>query len=287
MHLVIASGMSGAGKSQALHTLEDQGYHCIDNLPLELLENAFETERLLKQKKVAVGIDIRSGKKYLQKLPEIVAKLKDRFKTDVIYLYAGKSVLIKRYDETRRKHPLTNSKTTLTDAISKEYELISPIREIADIQIDTSTTTIYELASQIISRVCDRQQQSLSLMFQSFGFKYGTPRDSDYLFDVRCLPNPYWVPELRGHTGLEKQVIDWLSADKLVNNMEQDLKSFIEKWIPQIIESQRAYLTISIGCTGGHHRSVYLTEKLAKYFQKKYQDSVIIQHRELDNISHK
>ena len=281
MHLVIASGMSGAGKSQALQTLEDQGYYCIDNLPLELFESAFETERLLKQKKIAIGIDIRSGKKYLKMLPEMVSKLKDRFKTDVIYLYAGKSVLIKRYDETRRKHPITDSNTTLREAILKEYDLIAPVREIADIQIDTSNTDIYELASQIKKRVCDSQQQSLSLMFQSFGFKYGTPRDSDYLFDVRCLPNPYWIPELRGHTGLEKEVISWLSSQELVKKMEQDLTGFIEQWIPHMIASQRAYLTISIGCTGGHHRSVYLTEKLAKYFQKSYKNSIIVQHREL------
>ena len=282
MHLVIASGMSGAGKTQVLHTLEDQGYYCIDNLPLELFESAFETERLLKHKKIAIGIDIRSGKKYLKKLPEMVAKLKDKFKTDIIYLYAGKSVLIKRYDETRRKHPLSNSDTTLREAILKEYDLIAPVREIADIQIDTSTTNIYELSSKIISQVCDTQHQSLSLMFQSFGFKYGTPRDSDYLFDVRCLPNPYWVPELRAHTGLEKEVTKWLSSHDLVNSMENDLKNFIEKWIPKIIASQRAYLTISIGCTGGHHRSVYLIEKLAQHFDNIYKGSVIVQHRELD-----
>ena len=273
--------MSGAGKSQVLHTLEDQGYYCIDNLPLELFENAFKTERLLEQKKIAIGIDIRSGDEYLQRLPEIVSKLKNEFKTDIIYLYAGKSVLLKRYDETRRKHPLSDSNTTLSEAISKEYELIAPVREIADIQIDTSNTDIYELASQIKERVCGNQQQSLSLMFQSFGFKYGTPRDSDYLFDVRCLPNPYWIPELRIHTGLDKEVIDWLSSQQLVNKMEDDLRNLIEEWIPHIIASQRAYLTISIGCTGGHHRSVYLTEILAKYFRKSYTGSVLVQHREL------
>ncbi|MEB8432354.1 RNase adapter RapZ [Cocleimonas sp. KMM 6892] len=282
MHIIIVSGMSGAGKTQVLHTLEDQGYYCIDNLPLELFENVFETERLLKHQKIAVGVDIRSGKKYLKKLPEMVTKLKRKFKTDVIYLYAGKSVLIKRYDETRRKHPLSSPDTTLRDAILKEYDLIEPIRVIADIQIDTSTTNIYELASKITSRVSNTQHQSLSLMFQSFGFKHGTPRDSDYLFDVRCLPNPYWIHDLRPYTGLDKEVSEWLSSHELVNEMEKDLKYFIEKWIPKIISSQRAYLTISIGCTGGHHRSVYLIEKLAKHFETIYKDSVIVQHRELD-----
>jgi len=283
MHLVIASGMSGAGKSQALHTLEDQGYYCIDNLPLELFENALSNERVLKHKKIAIGIDVRSGKKYLQNLPDIVAKLKNRFKTDVLYLYAGKSVLIKRYDETRRKHPLSDSETPLREAILEEYDLIAPVREMADIQIDTSTTSIYELANTIISRVCEGEKSALSLMFQSFGFKHGTPRDSDYLFDVRCLPNPYWVPELRSHTGLEKPVIDWLSKQESVIKMEQDLKTFIGDWIPQIIDSQRAYITVSIGCTGGHHRSVYLTEALADYFKQTYTNSVIIKHRELES----
>ncbi|MEH6455841.1 MAG: RNase adapter RapZ [Cocleimonas sp.] len=282
MHLVIASGMSGAGKSQALHTLEDQGYYCIDNLPLELLEMTLATERVLEHKKIAIGIDVRSGKKYLQDLPEIVSKLKDRFKTDVLYLYAGKSVLIKRYDETRRKHPLSTANKPLREAILEEYDLIAPVREIADIQIDTSTTSIYELANTIIERVCGGQKESLSLMFQSFGFKHGTPRDSDYLFDVRCLPNPYWIPELRSHTGLEPEVIDWLSKQETVIKMEHDLKKFIGDWIPQIIDSQRAYITVSIGCTGGHHRSVYLTEALATHFRKIYNDSVIIKHRELD-----
>ena len=282
MHLVIVSGMSGAGKSHALNTLEDQGYFCIDNLPLELLDSALKTERLLERNKVAIVIDARSGQKYLEEFPKIVSQLKDQFKTDIIYLYAGKAVLMKRYDETRRRHPLSDADTTLRNTIIKEYELLAPIREIADIQIDTSTTDIYELSNQIKKRISGTENQSLSLMFQSFGFKYGTPRDSDYLFDVRCLPNPYWVPELRKHTGLEYNVIEWLSSQELVNKMESDLRTYIETWIPHIISSQRAYLTISIGCTGGHHRSVYLTEKLASYFSKTYKDSVIIQHRELD-----
>jgi UPF0042 nucleotide-binding protein len=274
--------MSGAGKSLVLNTLEDQGYYCIDNLPIELLTNLFETKSLQKHNKVAVGIDIRSGEEYIQSLAEIVAPLKEKYKTDIVYLYAGKAVLIKRYDETRHKHPLSSPGTTLREALVKEYEVLAPIREIADIQIDTSFTTIYELSSQIITRICNNQKQPLSLMFQSFGFKYGTPRDSDYLFDVRCLPNPYWIPELRSHTGLEKEVIEWLSKQELVIKMEQELVSFIDQWVPYIIEAQRSYLTVSIGCTGGHHRSVYLTEQLAKYFRNKYKDSVIVKHRELE-----
>ena len=281
IHLIIVTGMSGAGKSLVLNTLEDQGYYCIDNLPLELLSQALDTERVLKRKKIGIGIDVRSGEKYLQQLPNMVASFRNTFNTDIIYLYAGKSVLIKRYDETRRKHPLSNSETTLKEAIIREHELLLPLREVSDIKVDTSTSNIYELASLIKDRVCASEQQSLSLMFQSFGFKYGTPRDSDFLFDVRCLPNPYWIPELREYTGLDKEISDWLSSHELVSKMESDLTTFIKNWIPQIIDSQRAYLTISIGCTGGHHRSVYLIEKLATYFRKKYHDSVIVKHREL------
>lgn len=281
MHLIIVSGMSGAGKSLVLHTLEDQGYYCIDNLPLELLDHALDTERVLKRKKIAIGIDVRSGEKYLQKLPDMVSNFRKEFNTDVLYLYAGKSVLIKRYDETRRKHPLSNSNTTLREAIIKEYDLLLPVREISDIQIDTSTSNIYELATNIKKRICDSEEQSFSLMFQSFGFKYGTPRDSDFLFDVRCLPNPYWIPELREYTGLDKEIKEWLASHESVTKMEHDLSTFINSWIPNIIESQRAYLTISIGCTGGHHRSVYLTEKLANFFRKTYKKSIIVQHREL------
>ncbi len=281
MHLVIVSGMSGAGKSQALHTLEDQGYYCIDNLPLELLDNALETELLLRKKNIAIGIDVRSGRKCLERLPEIVTALKSKFKTDILYLYAGKSVLIKRYDETRRKHPLSNKDTSLREAILEEYELLGPVREVADLLIDTSTTDIYELAKLVRSRISSSDKQILSIMFQSFGFKYGTPRDSDYLFDVRCLPNPYWIPELRGNSGLEDNVVKWLSSQEEVNKMEQDLTNLLGNWIPLFIENQRAYLTVSIGCTGGHHRSVYLAEKLADHFHQRYGDFVIVNHREL------
>jgi len=283
MHLVIVSGMSGAGKSLAIHTLEDQGYYCIDNLPLELLDSVLSTKALESRKKVAIGIDVRSDLtgKYLTSFPEQINTLKNRYKTDVLYLYAGKAVLIKRFDESRRKHPLFNADTTLRESLVKEYELLAPVRAVADLNIDTSCTDIYELGNQVRERVCGNGTRSVSLLFQSFGFKYGTPRDSDYLFDVRCLPNPYWVPELRSHTGQDKEIIDWLSEQEQVQKMENDLTSFIEHWIPEILKSQRAYLTISIGCTGGHHRSVYLVEKLSKYFESVYKGSVITQHREL------
>ncbi len=281
MHIIIVTGLSGAGKSQALHTLEDQGYYCVDNLPVELLEPLFETKRILKQQKIAIGIDVRCGKHCIDKLPIFVQQLKKQYKIDVIYLYANKEVLLKRYDETRRRHPLSTPEQMLRQCILKEEQLLTSIREIADLQIDTSRTDIYELATLIKKRICIMADFQLSLVFQSFGFKYGTPRDSDFLFDVRCLPNPYWEPSLREHNGLEKEIIQWLDQRKLVQEMKQNLVDLLQKWIPHFIENQRAYLTVSIGCTGGHHRSVYLVEKLAQYFQQQKNSAIITTHREL------
>lgn len=275
------TGLSGAGKSQALHTLEDQGYYCVDNLPVELLDYLFQTKRILKQQKIAIGIDVRCGKNCIDSLPFFIQKLKKQYKIDVIYLYANKNILLKRYDETRRRHPLSMPQQTLRQCILEEEKLLASIREISDLQVDTSQTGIYELAALIKTRICIMTDFQLSLVFQSFGFKYGTPRDSDFLFDVRCLPNPYWEPSLRQHTGLEDEIITWLDKQELVQEMKQDLINLLQKWIPSFIENQRAYLTISIGCTGGHHRSVYLVEKLAHYFQQQKNSAIITTHREL------
>ncbi len=281
MHIVIITGLSGAGKSQALHTLEDQGYYCIDNLPVELLDSLFKTKRILKQQKIAIDIDVRCGKGCLGSLPLFVQKLKKQYNIDIIYLYANKNILLKRYDETRRRHPLFKPEQTLQECILEEKKLLTSIREISDLQVDTSQTDIYELAALIKKRICIMSDFQLSLVFQSFGFKYGTPRDSDFLFDVRCLPNPYWEPSLRQYNGLETEIIDWLDKQELVQEMKQDLLDLLQTWIPRFIENQRAYLTVSIGCTGGHHRSVYLVEQLAHYFQQQKNSVIITTHREL------
>lgn len=281
MHIVIVTGLSGAGKSQTLHTLEDQGYYSIDNLPLELLVSLLETDSVLHHKKIAVGIDIRSGKKSINNIPNFVKQLKKQFNIDIVYLYANKNILLKRYDETRRRHPLSSPNTTLRESIAEEKKLVVPIREVSDIQIDTSHKDIYELASQIRDHICILADYQLALSFQSFGFKYGTPRDSDFLFDVRCLPNPYWEPSLRQHNGQKDIVKTWLDQQELVQKMKQNLIDFIQTWTPYFIENQRAYLTVSIGCTGGHHRSVYLVEELSEYFQQKSDSAIITTHREL------
>ena len=281
MHIVIVTGLSGAGKSLALRTLEDQGYYCVDNLPMELIGPLFQTKRILKQKKIAIGIDVRCGKKCINSFPHFIQQLKAEYKINVVYLYAEKDVLLKRYDETRRRHPLYTPEYTLQQCISQEGELLMPIREISDLQIDTSRTGIYELAAQIRERICVMKDNLLSLTFQSFGFKYGSPRDSDFLFDVRCLPNPYWEPSLRQYSGQEPPVIEWLDNQRLVQDMKHNLIDLLQKWIPHFIENQRAYLTVSIGCTGGHHRSVYLVERLSEHFRQQKNSAVITTHREL------
>jgi UPF0042 nucleotide-binding protein len=281
MHIVIITGLSGAGKSQALHTLEDQGYYCVDNLPIELLNTLLKTKRILKLQKIAVGLDARCGKKCITHFPEFAWKIKKLYKIDIIYLCANKDIILKRYDETRRRHPLSTTTQTLRQSIAEEEQLLMPIREISDLQIDTTQMDIYALSTLVKQRICIVPDTQLSLVFQSFGFKYGTPRDSDFLFDVRCLPNPYWESSLRQKSGQEEAVIAWLDQQELVQEMKNNLIELLQKWIPHFIENQRAYLTVSIGCTGGHHRSVYLVEKLVEFFQQQNTGSVITTHREL------
>lgn len=281
MHVLIITGMSGAGKTQALNTLEDQDYYCIDNLPLNMLESLFDNEWLKAKEKIAIGVDVRSGKGQLSELPLTVQHLKSRYRTDLVYLYASKGIIFKRYNETRRKHPLSNEDMGLDAAIRAEYELLTPVRAIADFQLETSDTDIYQLASLIKQRICVLAKKQLSLSFQSFGFKYGAPRDSDFIYDVRCLPNPYWVPELRIKSGQTEAVSAWLDSQDAVQDMYGDIRDFLEKWMPSFIDNQRAYLTLSIGCTGGHHRSVYLIDKLAEYFKQDERVSIIVNHREI------
>lgn len=281
MHVLIITGMSGAGKTQALNTLEDQDYYCIDNLPLNMLESLFDNQWVQTKEKIAIGVDVRSGRGMLEKLPAIVKRLKNRFKTDLVYLYASKGIIFKRYNETRRKHPLSNESMGLEAAIRSEYELLTSVRAIADFQLETSNTDIYQLAALIKQRICVLSKKQLSLSFQSFGFKYGAPRDSDFIYDVRCLPNPYWVPELRAKSGQTDAVSAWLDSQHEVQSMYQDIRDFLEKWMTSFIANQRAYLTLSIGCTGGHHRSVYLIDKLAEYFKQDERVSIIVNHREI------
>ncbi len=284
MRLVIVTGLSGSGKSVALRTLEDAGYYCIDNLPVALLE-AFVDQLVvtgnLPPREAAVGIDARNQSSELSRFPDILAHLKNRgIETEILFLRADEPTLLKRYSETLRKHPLSGDKMSLADAIQQEKDLLDPISENADIHIDTSRTNVHQLRDLVRDRIARDKPQSISLLFQSFGYKHGIPTDADFVFDARCLPNPHWEPLLRPLTGLDQEVIDYLREQSLVDQMLSSLSEFLEAWIPRFVENNRSYLSIAIGCTGGHHRSVYLAETLASHFGEHY-DDVLTRHREL------
>ena len=282
MHIIIVTGISGSGKTLALNTLEDQNYYCIDNLPPELLPELLKTSLIDYQQKIAIGIDIRSGTEAIKTLPNLTKEPKAKYtRSDIIYLYADTNIIKKRYNETRRKHPLIDNTKSLDKAIAYEESLLENISQVADLRIDTSKTDIYQLSCFLKQRLCKDNIQGMSLMFQSFGFKYSAPCDSDFIFDVRCLPNPYWVNKLRMLTGLDSDIQEWLAGHNDVQEMVSDISRFLKNWIPKFEANQKAYMTISIGCTGGRHRSVYVTEQLAQLFKSEYQKDVIIHHREL------
>lgn len=285
MKLLVVSGLSGSGKSVALNTLEDLGYYCIDNLPLALVgelawqlrEDDSETEQ-----RYAVGIDARNSPENLARFPELLEQLEDDgIEAEIIFLKADVDTLIKRFSETRRKHPLTGrSGVPLAEAIQKELALLAPVLEHADLVIDTTSTTLHDLRAIISNRLDRRDKRGLSILFQSFGFKHGLPKDADFVFDVRCLPNPHWEPSLRPLTGRDEPVAAYLSGFKDVTVMINYIRDFFVRWIPEMDKSNRSYLTIAIGCTGGQHRSVYIAEQLAAHFQA-YLDNVVVRHREL------
>jgi len=281
--LVIVSGLSGSGKSVALHTLEDLGYYCIDNLPAGLLSVlALELSQApTPVQKAAVGIDARNLPQALQQFSEILGQLEQRgISSEILFLTCETETLIKRFSETRRRHPLSNSGASLADAVERERVLLEPIAQRADLFIDTSQTNIHQLRDLVLSRVARENRSRLSLLFESFGYKHGIPRDADFVFDARCLPNPHWQPELRPLSGRDSAVARYLESDPQVATMHQQLCSFLEQWIPAFEAGNRSYLTIAIGCTGGQHRSVYLVERLARHFQAHY-PNVVTRHREL------
>ena len=283
MRLVIVSGLSGSGKSVALHTLEDLGYYCIDNLPAGLL-SVLALELSLAQSPVqraAVGIDARNLPQALQQFSQILEQLRQRgVSSEILFLTCDTETLIKRFSETRRRHPLSSSGKSLAQAVEHERALLEPIAQRADLFIDTSQTNIHQLRDLVLSRVARENRQQLSLLFESFGYKHGIPRDADFVFDARCLPNPHWQPELRPLSGRDSAVAEYLQRDPLVETMEQQLRGFLEQWIPAFEAGNRSYLTVAIGCTGGQHRSVYLVERLARHFQERY-TNVVARHREL------
>ncbi len=284
MKLIIISGLSGSGKTVALHTLEDEDYYCVDNLPLGLLSSFVSqllTQKIRLYDNIAVGIDARSHAEDLHEFSHIINELRHSdIDIEVIYIQAERETLVKRFSDTRRKHPLTRKGLPLCEAIEIERTLLKDVALAADLYIDTTYTNIHQLREHIKTLVVRRQHGSLSILFQSFGFKNGAPVDSDFVFDVRCLPNPHWEPALRPLTGQDPEVIKFLQSQQDVQEMLQYLRDFLRFLIPRFTQQNRFYLTVSIGCTGGQHRSVFIAEQLHDDFKAQL-DNVSLRHREL------
>jgi len=281
MKLVIISGLSGAGKTVALKQYEDLGYYCIDNLPLGLLGPlALRSLRNERYAKLAVGVDARSSPREIARFPTILARQRERgVETQVMFLTAHDDVILRRYSETRRKHPLTGATLSLAEAIQRERELLEPIADVADVTIDTTNLNLHALREEIRLRQPESPDR-LSLVLMSFGFKNGLPESADYVFDVRCMPNPHWIAELKPLDGRAPAVAEFLEKDPIVPKMTQDIRAFLETWLPKFQAQDRAYVTVAIGCTGGRHRSVYVVEHLAAAFRGRY-DPVVVRHKEL------
>ncbi len=281
MRLLVVSGRSGSGKTSALQLLEDEGFTCIDNIPLALLPNLIDYIREQEGRKFALGIDARNVDGDLGDLSRIFTHSNiPREQYKIIYLDTQTIVLHKRFSETRRKHPLSDHNTSLSEALEKERDILSPIIDIADIIVDTSALNHHDLRSTIRRIAVGNQNASMAITVVSFGFKHGSPTDTDFIFDVRSLPNPHWVPELRLQTGLDDGVIKYLSSQEAVEEMTNDIATFILKWIPSFEKNNRSYLTIGIGCTGGMHRSVFISEQIAERIKHTHAN-VQVRHQHL------
>ncbi len=283
MQLVIISGRSGSGKSTALNQLEDEGYYCIDNLPVSLLPALVEqlmSQDYLEFAGAAVCIDARNAWKNLASVNNILDALPEDLQPQVLYLDAQDEALIKRFSETRRRHPLSDEETPLAEAIERERSLLAPLAGAATLSLDTTQMTIYELRDAIRQRLLGSDGASMSVLFESFGFKRGVPTDSDLVFDVRMLPNPHWVRELRMKTGLDAEVRDFLESRPMPGELYDDICNYLDRWLPRYSESNRSYITVAVGCTGGQHRSVYLADKLYHRYRERYPE-VHIRHREM------
>ncbi|MGL5187889.1 MAG: RNase adapter RapZ [Plesiomonas shigelloides] len=280
MVLMIVSGRSGSGKSVALRAIEDMGFYCVDNLPVTLLP---ELARSLmdRQTSAAVSIDVRNLPNSPAELDKALNDLPEGFVPQLLFLDADRNTLIRRYSDTRRLHPLSSQSLSLESAIDTENELLEPLRSRADLVIDTSEMSVHELAEMLRSRLLGKRERELTMVFESFGFKHGIPIDSDYVFDVRFLPNPHWDPKLRPMTGLDKPVAAFLARHTEVHNFIYQTRSYLEQWLPMLETNNRSYLTVAIGCTGGKHRSVYIAEQLADYFRSRGKN-VQSRHRTLE-----
>ena len=284
MRLVIVSGLSGSGKSVALAMLEDLDYYCVDNIPAGLLPGFIAyTVRTSEAayRLTAVGVDARNRPEDLADVPRLVAELRrSGIGCEVLFLRAANDVLLKRFSETRRRHPLSRAGLGLQEALEQEQRLLSPVAAAADLTVDTSALSVHELRETIRARVVERPASTPSLLFESFAYRHGVPDDADFVFDARALPNPYWEAELRDLTGRDAAVARFLDSQEEVASFLADITGFLERWMPSLVRTNRSYLTVAVGCTGGQHRSVYAVERLARRFEG--QRATLVRHRELD-----
>ncbi|MFM8812228.1 MAG: RNase adapter RapZ [Methylophilaceae bacterium] len=277
MQLIIVTGMSGSGKSVVLRLLEDIGFYCVDNVPTTLIPQLID-QLNTSQTRIAISIDTRS--EGLETLPNHLDDMRQRsIAVQMIFLESNQETLVKRFSETRRRHPLSKGNMTLAESIQNERNLLAPLASLGH-HIDTSDLSPNTLR-QWVRDLVTHDHHGMTLLFTSFGFKHGVPLDADFVFDVRCLPNPHWDAKLRPLSGKDLAVQEFLSKETLVEQMYQDIQQFVNRWLPHFVKENRHYLTVAVGCTGGQHRSVYLVEKLAAQFQSD-QQQVLIRHRELE-----
>ena len=278
MQLILISGRSGSGKTVALRVLEDLGYYVVDNIPVNLLPSLIRSVSD-KYDKIAVSVDARNMTKEPEEIEEVLDYLPGFASHTLFYLDSDDNALIKRFSETRRLHPLSLNNISLEEAINAARKLLDPIASKADIFIDTTDLSVHQLADSIREKILGKKSNELIITFESFGFKHGIPKNADYVFDARFLPNPHWEPDLKPLTGLDKPVIDFLAKQPVVHKFAWQIQTFIETWLPHLERNNRSYLTVAIGCTGGQHRSVYLAQTLADSFAKN-QNNVKAHHRE-------
>lgn len=280
--LILVSGLSGGGKSTALRALEDLGCYCVDNLPAALLREFANQIKLNPERysRVALGVDARSPGRDLEEIPLWLEEQSlDGLDWQLLFLTADVKSIIKRFSETRRRHPLTSDRISLPQAIEQEKSLLDSLRQKANWVIDTSDTNIHQLRRQVWN-CAGNENTSMTIVLESFAFKRGVPQDVDFIFDARILPNPHWVDGLREYTGMDQPVREWLEQDEAVGGMLTDILDFLKTWLPEFRHSQRSYVTVGIGCTGGRHRSVYLVDRLAQGLGTDF-GQILIHHREM------
>jgi len=289
MRLIIVSGLSGSGKSVALAMLEDLDYYCVDNIPAGLLPGFIAyTVRTseVAYRSTAVGVDARNRPEDLDDVPRLVGELRrSGIGCEVIFLRADNDTLLERFSETRRRHPLSRSGLGLKEALEQEERLLAPVANAADLTIDTSKLSVHELRELVRERVVERKSSGPSLLFQSFAYRHGVPDDADFVFDARALPNPYWQSSLREMTGRDEAVARFMAGHDEAARFLDDVTGFLERWLPSLVRSNRSYLTVAVGCTGGQHRSVYLAERLAAHFDGRF-GHALIRHRDLASRRH-